>query len=98
LVKLLTTYYSTKVAVDTKLRNMEIVMLTLLTWHRLFYKCTCIWTKHFLSIELILYNLVCVRRHCAFEYTMHQKNSVMMQAQKAYCIAQKGKVIRKEFL
>ena len=41
---------------------------------------------------------MCVRRYCAFEYTMCQKNSVMMQqAQKAYCIGQKSKVIRKEF-
>ena len=38
--------------------------------------------------QLIYYNLMYVRRHSAFEYTMRQKNAVMMQAPKAYCIMQ----------
>ena len=39
--------------------------------------------NNILPIELILYSLLCVERHSAFEYTMRQKNLVMIQVQKA---------------
>ena len=39
LCKLINTYYGSKVAVNKKLRKVDIFTLTLLSWYRLFYTC-----------------------------------------------------------